>query len=263
MQNKASRRANLPCKCGSGKPYKRCHREQDRGVQEVLRKWQAGELPFAALVISESGERSSMQVGRVVVAQGGVERVLSEEMLTLTTNSVSGDSTKKSVAHISLPVDGSKGSISTAGNATVSNNSTAPTSLRLNGNSRKMKASSPSGGFAIARICRQSDTQLEYFDFLFGSKGQSENVDDAGRKSRPHVALHPDGNGKFLRLEGEGCEFSTERDYFAAAQVPSIVPRKIKIRSRQFSETLVAKFIASGTAVELVSLGFESLLGGA
>lgn len=196
-----------------------------------------------------------MQVGKVVVTQGGVERVLSEEMLTLTTNSVSGDKTQKSVACVSLPVDGSLGSISTIGNATVSNG-TLPLSLQLNGGSKKLKASSPSGGFAVAQILLQKDSQLKYFDFFFGLKGQPEFVDDTGRKNRPHVALHPDGNGKFLRLADEGCEISTEQDYSAGAK--SIVPRKVKIRSPHFSETLVAEFTASGGAIELMSIAFES-----
>lgn len=224
-------------------------------MQELFRKTQAGELPVTARVISENGEPSSMQVGKVVVTQGGVERVLSEEMLTLTTNSVSGDKTQKSMARFSLPVDGSTGSISTVGNATVSNG-TLPLSLRLSGGSKKLKASSPSGGFAVAQIRLQDDTQLEYFDFLFGAKGQTEFVDDTGRKNRPHVALHPDGNGKFLRLADNGCEIATEQEYFAAAK--SIVPCKVKIRSPHFSETLVAEFTASGGAVELMSIAFES-----
>ncbi len=196
-----------------------------------------------------------MQVGQVVVTQGGVERVLSEEMLTLTTNSVSGDKTQKSMASVSLPVDGSKGSISTVGNATVSNGALS-LSLRLSGGSKKLSAASPSGGFAVAQVRLQRDTQLEYFDFLFGSKGQPEVVDETGRKNRPHVALHPDGNGKFLRLEGDGCEIATEQDYSAASK--TIVPRKVRIRSPRFSETLVAEFTVSGVAVELVSIVFEA-----
>jgi len=224
------------------------------GMQELFRKLQAGELPVSAHVISEHGEPSTMQVGKVVVTQGGIQRVLSQEMLTLTTNSVSGDKTQMSVARVSLPVDGSTGSISTVGNATVSN-SASPLSLRLRSGSTKLKASSPSGGFAVAQVKLQRDTQLEYFDFLFGSKGQSEAINDSGRKNRSHVALHPDGNGKFLRLEGGGCEIATEQDYLSVPQ--SIVPRKVKIRSPQFSETLVAEFTAFSTAVELVSIAFE------
>jgi hypothetical protein len=250
-----TRRANLPCGCGSGKPYKRCHRDKDKGMQELFRKIQAGELPITAQMRSENSEPSSMQVGRIVVTHGGVERVLSEEMLTLTTNTVPGDKTQKSMARVSLPVDGSMGSISTFGNATVCNGA-LPLNLRLSGGSKKLKASSHSGGFAVARIGRHNDTQQEFFDFLFGYDGQSEVVDGSGRKNRSHVALHPDGNGRFLRLEGNGCEIATEQGYTAAAN--SIVPRKVVIRSPQFTEILVAEFTASGETVELVSIAFET-----
>jgi len=118
-----------------------------------------------------------MQVGKVVVSQGGMERVLSEDVLTLTINTVSGDKTHKSMACVSLPMDGSTGYISTLGNASVCNGA-SPLSLRLNGGSKKLKSSSPTGGFAVAQIRLQGDTQLEYFDFLFGSKGQSEIVSE-------------------------------------------------------------------------------------
>jgi hypothetical protein len=222
-------------------------------MQELFRKIQAGELPAAAQVISENGEPSSMQIGRVVVTHGGVERILSEETLTLSTNQVPGDKTQMSMARISLPIDGSLGSISTVGNATVSNEA-SPLSLRLSGGVKKLKASSPSGGFTVAKINMHRDTQQEYFDFLFGSKGQAEVTDDTGRKNRSHIALHPDGNGKFLRLEGVGCEFTTEQDYSALAK--SIVPRIVKISSPAFPETLVAKFTASNAVVELASIAF-------
>jgi hypothetical protein len=224
-------------------------------MPELFRKLQAGELPVTAQLISENGEPSSMQVGEVVVNQDGVGRVLSEEMLTLTTNSVPGDKTQKSVACLSLPVDGSTGSISTLGNATV-NNGTLPLRLRLSGGAKKLRTSSHSGGFAVAQIRLQNNTQLEYFDLIFGSKGQAEFVDDAGRKNRSHVTFHPDGNGKFLRLAGHECEIATEQVYSATDK--SIVPRKAKFISPHFSETLVAEFTATNGTVELVSITFEA-----
>jgi hypothetical protein len=250
-----TRRANLPCECGSGKPFKKCCRGRVSGTQELFRKIQAGEIPFSAQIVSETEEPSSMQVGDVVVVNNGVSKTLSNETLTLTTNTISGDKTQKSVAQISLPVDGSEGKASTVGNASISNNS-PPKSLRLYDGKKKLKAKSPSGGFVVAKIGLQRNTQIEYFDLFFGTKGQSELVDENGIKNRPHIALHPDGNGKFLRLASNACEFSTEQTYSSSAK--EIVPSRIMITSSHFEEVLVAKFVAQGETVELISVEFET-----
>lgn len=254
FDRKMKRRANLPCPCGSGKPYKRCHRDNDIALRELSRKAMAGELKPFAQIISENSEPSSMQFGNVSITEGGVTKVLTEGMVTLSTNTIPGDVTEKSAALIMLPPDGTTGSISTTGNATVSSGA-YPLALRLNTTAKKMKATSISGGYAIAKIGRQLNTQQDYFDFLFGLKGQAEIIDPSGRKERSHIALFPDGNGKFIRLEGDGCEISTEQSYVAADNL--ILPRKIKIRAPQFQEMLVAEFSATDSVVELVSISFE------
>lgn len=225
------------------------------GMRELFRKASAGQLPSFARIISKSAEPSSMQIGEIVVVQSGVERVLLEEMLTMSVNSVDGDKAQESITCLSLPSDASTGSISTYGNATVSNGDSLPTP-KLAGGAKELKVSSPSGAFAVVRIRQQRDTELKYFDIIFGTKGQMESVDEEGRKSRSHIALHPDGNGKFLRLIGAGCEMTSEQDYSAATR--SISPRHIKICAPQFPETLVAKFTSTGVIVELVSIAFES-----
>lgn len=248
-----ARSSNLPCRCGSGKPYKKCHRAHDIGMEKILRKAYDGELKFRAEVISESGEVSSMQAGNFTIIRNGVERVVSDDMFTLTTNTVLGDKTDSAAASMSLSVDGTEGEIATSGNATVSNQSIA-IPLRLQGNVRKLKAKSPSGGFVIARIDLQRDTNTQYFDFLFGKSGQPEEADNAGRKNRSHVAFFPDGNGKFLRLAGGQCELSCEQRYLPGEKM--VVPRIAKIRSPHFTEQLVAQFVTIDGTVELQSIGF-------
>lgn len=159
---------------------------------------------------------------------------------------------------VSLPLDGSVGSIETLGNAAVANNGVNHR-LQLAGGAREIGAGSRSGGFAIARVREQRDTKTQYFDFLFGTKGQPELVDESGRKQRSHVALAPDGNGKFLRLEGEGCEIKTSQLYLPTTQ--RIVPSRVEIRSPQFTEVLVVEFQLEAVekVVELLSMSFQEL----
>ena len=215
----------------------------------------AGKLPFRAEIVSESGEEGSMQVGDVSVTIDGTTRVLMEDTLTLSTNKVPGDKTAISSAHIEIPVDGrSQGSIVTKGNATVQNAS-APARPLIGGGKNKIKVASPTGLFVVARVGHQRDTNQGYFDFLFGTQGQSEEPDDSGRKQRPHIAIHTDGNGKYLRSGGHDCELVGQMRYDAKER--RVCADAVKIRSLVHNETIEAHFTcdASG-AVVLDSISF-------
>lgn len=222
-------------------------------MEEILRKASEGELKFRAEVISESGEATSMQAGNFTIIRNGVEQIVSDDMFTLTTNTVPGNKTDRATASMSLGVDGTEGDIATSGNATVSNQSIA-LPLRLQGNVKKLKAKSPSGGFVIARIDLQRDTNTQFFDFLFGKSGQPEEADNEGRKNQSHVAFFPDGNGKFLRLAGGQCELSCEHRYHPEEKM--MAPRIAKIRSPHFTEQLVAQFATIDGTVVLQSIVF-------
>jgi hypothetical protein len=198
-----------------------------------------------------------MEVHHAAVTRDGLTAVLLDEKVTLSTNSTTGDKTEHSSASISIPADGiSPGIIRTVGNASVMNNAIS-TKIRLAGGAKKIKEKSSYGLFVVARICLQRHSQIEFFDFLFGRRGQDENVDEAGQKQRPHIAFYPDGNGKFIRLAGHNCELHGELQYSATSR--EITPKKILIKSADFRETveLVFSFSSSGTTV-LESICFSA-----
>jgi len=232
--------ASMQCHCGSGKKYKRCCRSKDQGWENFQKKLHAGEIPFSARVSSTSGAESQIVISDVSVVQGGVETVLLNEEMTISTNSVTGDKTERSAAFISIPIDGmSHGSIATSGNATVSNGDVSA-KLSLYANKKKLKSGSKTGLFAIARICTQRDSGLQYFDLLFGTKGQSEEVDSEGEKTRPHIAFYPDGNGKFVRLSGHCCTLESEMSY--QSNIQQIIPKRVRILSMLHKEALILGF---------------------
>ena len=226
-------------------------------MRQLFEKLASGQLPFHAEIISSNGEPSSMEVHHAAITRDGLTTVLLDEKVTLSTNSTSGDKTENSSALISIPADGmSPGIIRTVGNASVSNDA-IPTKILLAGGAKKLKETSNSGLFVVARIRLQRDTQIEFFDFLFGRRGQDENVDETGQKQRPHIAFYPDGNGKFIRLAGHNCELESELQYSATSR--QVVPKKLLIKSADFAETveLMFSFSSSGPTV-LENICFSS-----
>ena len=239
--------ANSPCPCGSGKKYKRCCRAKDEGIRGLFEKISSGQLPFTARIISKSGEASSMEVSHASITQNGHTTILVDEKVTLATNSTHGEKTTSSVASISIPADGSSpGAIRTAGNASVSN-AAQFRAIALAGDAKKLKATSNSGLFVVARLGLQSETQIEYFDFLFGVKGQSEEVNESGEKQRPHITLYPDGNGKFIRLSGHNCEIEGDMQYNAGTH--RVLPQQLRIKSSDLGETIEVTFSTEHSAL--------------
>lgn len=233
--------ANMQCHCGSGKKYKRCCRAKDEGMRNIFEKIASGQLPFRAEIISKNGEASSMEVHHASVTQDGRTTVLLDEKITLSTNSTSGDKTTASVASISIPTDGlSLGSIRTVGNASVSNVANHP-KISLAAGKKKLKTKSESGLFVVVRTGLQRDTQIEYFDFLFGVSGQTERMNDAGEKQRPHITIYPDGNGKFIRLSGHNCEIESDMQYSSDAR--QVLPQLLRIKSLDTGKTIEAIFL--------------------
>ena len=232
--------ANMLCHCGSGKKYKRCCRAKDEGMRNLFEKLASGQLPFTAQIRSHSGESSSMEVHHASMTQDGRTTVLLDEKITLSTNSTSGDKTTTSAASISIPTDGfSLGAIRTVGNASVSNIANHP-KISLAAGVKKLKATSESGLFVVARTGLQRDTQIEYFDFLFGVSGQTERVDDSGEKQRPHITIYPDGNGKFIRLTGHSCEIESDMQYSSEAR--QVLPQLLRIKSLDTGQTIEVVF---------------------
>lgn len=236
---------NAPCPCGSGKKYKRCCRNKaahaaSNPFSNLQRKLMNGELPFRAEIVSESGESSSMKVYNAKVVTDGEEAVLFDDEVTLSTNSAEGDSTKKSSAAFVVPVrSGRNPEILLNGNASVTNEQPY-FAIAIKDNKKQIKIKSDTGLFAIIRIAVQRDPGFQYFDLLFGQKGQSEQVDESGKKMRPHIAFYPTGNGKFVRLSGFDCEIKGELGYDVKDK--TIFPSSICIESKMHSETISLSF---------------------
>ena len=184
-----------------------------------------------------------MEVSHASITQNGRTTVLLDEKVTLATNTTRGDKTTASVASISIPADGvSSGAIQTVGNASVSN-AALPLKILLSGGKKELKAKSKSGLlFVVARIKVDRATHIECFDFLFGERGQSEQVDESGEKQRPHLALYPNGNGAFIRLSGHNCELESDMQYHAGSR--QVVPQQFRIKSTDSGQTIEVEFAA-------------------
>lgn len=232
---------NSKCPCGSGKKYKNCCKAKDDGLRQLFHKISNNEIPFGARVTSTSGEAASLEILKVTITQSGKTTVLLDDKLMISTNAVPGEKTKLSAASISIPANGqSDGSISTIGNASITNQS-APPKISLASDVKKIKTKSNKGAFVVVRTAMHRDTGLEYFDFLFGIRGQSEEIDESGQKPRPHIAIHPDGNGKFLRLYGHDCTIESNIGYSIESR--KIYPKQLRIKSIELNETIEASFV--------------------
>jgi len=209
-------------------------------MKSLFDKLKNGELPFRAEVTTKNGEISSMVVSDAKVIIDGVETTLLDDEITISSNSADGDKTNHSSASISIPVKNSEApEIKTEGNASVTN-TTSNYHIEIKDNPKKLKIKSESGLFAIVRIKEQRDTNSLYYDIYFGKKGKEESVDDSGQKNRPHIALYPDGNGKFIRLSGYKCNLKSNLNYCPSNK--TIYPSSIEIHSIQHSETIAMNF---------------------
>lgn len=227
---------NKPCPCGSGKKYKRCCYMEQYHNERLYRKLMNGEIPFQALVTSESGTEVSMVVSDVSVGNSfGEQKILNNE-LELSINKVTGD-LMSSKTSLTLPLDGSTGNVRIEGNGSVINDASyLPISI---GNKKKLKAENASVLFANVRIRKQRDKSFDYFDVLFGEKHKAEEVND-GVKNRPHIAFFPDGNGKFIRLSGYKCTLINSSMLLDAGN--TLLPKKIEIAVEDYKNTLVLEF---------------------
>ena len=254
-----TRAANLPCVCGSGKPFKRCCRDRPKNSISLHEKAMAGMLIPMVRIKSTGGESAGVTVSHIAVTRNGETTTHLKEPITLQTNGAAGDKTHVAAAALVFS-SGSEtpAQIHTLGNATVSNAPRIPVGLALGGNGKKMRCVSESGLFAIVRLAVQRDTQVGYFDVIFGTKGQDERVDESGQKNRPHIALHPDGNGKFLRLSSHRCELEGNMAYLPKRQ--NIAPVSFRVRLLDCDEALCLLFTsAESSTIMLESVHFEPL----
>ena len=114
---------NSKCRCGSGKKYKNCCKAKNEGLRQLYKKITNGEIPFGARVISSNGESGSMEIKKVTITRNGQTRVLLDDQLKISTNTITGDKTELSIASISIPTKGAQdGSINTVGNASTNKN---------------------------------------------------------------------------------------------------------------------------------------------
>jgi hypothetical protein len=198
-----------------------------------------GEIPVTAQVRSTNGESSSMEISNASFTRDGVTTVLVDDTIVLSTNSTSGDRTSNAAASLSVPVDGtSLGTIHTHGNASVSNSGRYP-AVAVAGGRKKLKHSK-NGLFVVVKKQRQRDTGLEYIQVFFGHEGQSEDLDETGTKPRPHIDLHPDGNGKYIRLSGHDCKIESQMVYSGATR--TVQPDVLRIRSIELGVTAEVVF---------------------
>ena len=118
-----------------------------------------------------------------------------------------------------------------------------------------MTVKSESGLFVVARIGWQRNTQTQYFDFLYGVKGQTEEIDASGEKQRLHIAICPDGNGQFIRLAEHNCEIESDMQYSATER--RVLPQVLRIKSVELNKICEAVFSTSNpNEVVLIDLRF-------
>jgi hypothetical protein len=231
------------CPCGSGKKYKNCCQKTTLSAEafhDLRSKFMNGELPFRAEIHSKDGGSASMKVSSASVDIGNGEKTLFKDEITLSTNSSVGDAINDSFAQITIPVNSyEEPSIVVGGNASVKNES-PPYSIAIAGNLKKLKIKSGSGLFAVIRVAKQRDTGVDYFDVLFGSKGQKETNDESGSKNRPHIAFYPEGNSKFIRLSNYACELTNKLSYDPKGK--EIYPSSLEIHSNSHREAILLEF---------------------
>lgn len=259
---------NDKCPCGSGKKYKKCCLgvvDSPLGRHQLSKKISSRELPFRAESISSNGAASSMKVLNAKVIQDGLETVLFDDEITLSTNTIDGDKTQDSSARIIIPTnDHSPPEISTTGNASVVNSSHDGSSespyydIAIQDNPKRgLKIKGSDGLFATVKIAKQRNKGFSYFDVYFGVKGAKEVVGADGQKNRPHIAFYPEGNGKFIRLSGYDCEIVNVLNYDPKEK--EIYPSQIEIIISSHAKKIVMNFELNSESNLVTLLGGEFL----
>lgn len=237
MKKKTSN--NYPCSCGSGKKYNKCCMIKQNSLNELYRKFSNNELPFTGYISTTDGTPASMKAQRASIISDGVETVLFDGDMTLSLNSVGGDVIQNSSVTFSIPPQG-KPEIKILGNASAISQTEQRCFVEFKNQKKEIKVESPKGLFAIIRLKKQGDADFLFLDILFGVKGQSETIDENGRKDRTHISFYPDGTGKFIRISSRHCELESELGYQPSSR--SIFPSKITVFSPEFSEKLIMLF---------------------
>jgi hypothetical protein len=189
------------------------------------------------------------------VSRGFYKKDLITAPVTLSVNTTSGNNTEIAHAQLVVPATGIEtGTAVTNGNATVTMG-LPRFQIALPAGKKKLRISSASGMFAVLRVGTQRNDGTQYFDVLFGRLGQSEDVDESGQKNRPHIAIAPDGNGKFLRLQGHRCE--VESSMTVGSSSGPIYPDSYRIRSLELNACIELRFTRSSSkTIELQSASF-------
>ncbi len=254
MINKVGR--NALCPCGSKRKYKQCCIGKN-SLSSVFNKFENGELPFRAEIISSNGQSSSMKVYNASIIKDGVKQILFDDEITLSVNDIKDDVTEKASAMISIPTERSLlPEILTLGNATVSNQ-TSKYLLEIIDCKKKLKISSKKGLFASILISEQRDAGCFCFDVLFGIEGQKEIFDENNQKNRPHIRFYPSGNGKFIRFSGYKCELINKMKYNSDSKF--VYPSTIEIKCLDYAESIFLsfEFIEDAQKVILIKATFE------
>lgn len=245
---------NEKCPCGSGIKYKNCCLLRFEVTSASSTSMFPEDLEFRAIVTSGSSSPASVTVAGASVNTGQGERVLVTQSTTVAVNAVPGTAVAGSSAVLAIPASQARGGrIEVEGNAAVSVART-PRSLAIKGGQKELRASNATGLWVRATVVTQRDTGEGYFDFLFGTKGAPEVVDEAGNKQRPHLAVWADGNGKFVRLEGHPSEISGYMHYETTSGVQA---DRLSIRSLVHNVTIDVQFENHPAAVELVEIAFH------
>lgn len=236
---------NQPCPCGSKIKHKKCcmnTRSQTHPdpFVSLFQKITKNELPLFAEISSKDGNCGSMEIQDARIIRNGVETVLLSDKVSLSVNDTSGDKTSESSARIEIyPGKESDSTIKLEGNAAIKN-SDERLGIRLADDKKKMKASSENGLFASVWIGHQRDQDFDFFNLVFGKKGEADTRDVDGQKRRPHIAFYPCGNGKFVRVREFGCAIHGVLKYDALHK--TITPSHVRIEIKNYEELLLLDF---------------------
>lgn len=261
MKSKIGR--NDKCLCGSGKKYKNCclNKLQNKSTLESQNEWKewmerVSKLPFRAEIISKDSSHGSIKVYSAKIIQDGQEKILFEDKIELSTNSINGDKLEQSTATLVIPQNNEEPKIKTIGNALVSN-STTINDIALNGNKKKLKEKIESGLFASVQIGLQRNTGQKYFQLFFGISGKEEKINSSGMKDRPHIDFYPSGNGKFIRLSDYKCTIESESKYDKDEKI--IFPSLIYILIEEYNQKLEIKFTYEEGKAILSQMKFKNI----
>ena len=199
-----------------------------------------------ASVDSTNNSSSSIEILHASMTKEGITKVLLDEKMTLSTNTISGDTTDNASAFLAIPYDGSiKPKIHTIGNAEVTNDK-SPFDIEIPLNKKKIKIQSKNGLFAIIRVLEQRDRSFKFLNILFGLTGQKEFKNKEGRKNRSELSFYSNGNGKFIRLSDINGDidqtWEIENIMTYEPKDKNIFPSTLTISSKRFQEKLILNF---------------------